>query len=423
MSAKNIKTKIARHRLARRFLVVPAFVLALSGLLPIIAADSASAVTFEVRKLTISNPEASATGVTYTFDLGGTSISSTTIKGFQAVACTTAVGTCTTPTGITTTSSTLPSQPTGMGSGGTWVVDNSTNGTLAMNNTSNTGAPTTPHIVFGNVKNTSTIGTFFLRITTYSTYSSPNYTGAIDTGTVASSINDQLTVSATVAETLNFCVGTTGSANDTETASIAANCAGLSNNGVNLGVLSASAPSYSPVAIANGGNDNVGVAMLQTNAVNGAAVSYYAVQAGTGTSHLGSLRITGADCSIAEPNGCIASAGTTQTTFSNGAEDFGMTVAGINRGSTTAYSCVYAGANTCHLEPTANYLGDSASGHTFGHADGFAWDESGTAQEIASSSTVVDNEALVLHFGASQALLTPTGQYSVKTDFIATPSY
>lgn len=409
--------------LRRRLLVIPAVVLALSGILPLLGSGSVSAVTFESRKLTIGNPEASAT-TTYTFDLGGSSISGTTILSFDAQACTTAVGSCTTPTGFDQSTSTLPSQPTGMGSGGTWTVSTATAGHLRMSNATNTGSPTTPHIVFGSVQNTSTVGTFFMRVTTYSDAS---WTTAIDTGTVAASINSQLTVSATVAESLNFCVGTTGSANNTESAVIAANCAALSNNGVNLGVLSASSPSYSPVAVANGGNDNVGVTMLQTNAVNGASISYYAVQASTGTAHLGALRITGADCSGANPNGCIDSVGTTQTALSNGAEGFGLTVAGINHGTTDGngtYSCTYAGANTCHLAPTAQYIGQGTAGsYVFGHSNGVAWDETGTAQTIATSSTVVDYEALVLHFGASQALLTPTGQYSVKTDFIATPSY
>src|SRR5581483_9373995 len=126
---------------------------------------------------------------------------------------------------------------------------------------------------------------------------------------------------------------------------------------------------------------------------------------------------------------CINAAGTTQTPFISGSEKFGMTIAGINSGSTTSYTCTYGGpGNTCDMEPLSNYMGNGSSGsELYGANNGFAWDESGTAVNIASSagSTVkqVDDEALILKFAATPSITTPFGRYEAKTDMIAVPTY
>jgi hypothetical protein len=108
---------------------------------------------------------------------------------------------------------------------------------------------------------------------------------------------------------------------------------------------------------------------------------------------------------------------------------FGLTIGGINHGSTSSYSCTYGGpGNTCDMEPLSNYLGGGTAGsETYGTGNGFAWDETGTAVNIASSasSTVkqVDDEALILKFAATPSITTPFGQYQAKTDMIAVPTY
>ncbi len=108
-----------------------------------------------------------------------------------------------------------------------------------------------------------------------------------------------------------------------------------------------------------------------------------------------------------------------------------MTVAGVNFGSTSSYSCTYGTppGNTCNMEPQTNYLGAGTAGSSeaFGTSNGFAWDETGTAVPIASSanSTVkqVDDEALILAFAATPSITTPFGAYAAQTDFIAVPTY
>jgi hypothetical protein len=190
--------------------------------------------------------------------------------------------------------------------------------------------------------------------------------------------------------------------------------------------------------------------MIRSNAGNGTVIAYDAIQAATGTNHLGTLRISGATCNTtgdpgADGNGntftdpCINAAGA-QGLLAAGTEEFGMTIAGINYSNTTSYTCQYttspAGGDTCNMKPLAGYIGKGGSGtedfcavdcNTADSGNGFAWDESGAAVNIASSasSTVkqVDDEALILKFAATPSITTPFGPYAVQTDFIAVPTY
>src|SRR5206468_11238284 len=100
------------------------------------------------------------------------------------------------------------------------------------------------------------------------------------------------------------------------TTSVAGDCSTVSGTSLNLGTLDSSQVNISPWST-DGGDSNNGVAMVRTNAANGATVAYDAVQAGTGTNHLGTLRLSGASCNAGTVNtdGCINAAGTTQTTF------------------------------------------------------------------------------------------------------------
>jgi hypothetical protein len=244
-----------------------------------------------------------------------------------------------------------------------------------------------------------------------------------------------------VAEILQFCIGNTTVTDDVT--SPGSDCTAISGTTVNIGTLDPATVNISPVNT-NGGNNTNGIAMLRSNAANGATVSYRAIQAGSGTNHLGTLRLTGANCSAASgigtgsggtppavsgpyTDGCIDAAGVTQNVFGAGVEQFGMTISGVNCRSTVSYTCAYA-SGTNNLQQQTNYIG-GANSTTFGAsaATGFAWDESGTTQTIASStaSTIkqVDDEALILNFAATPSITTPFGAYTVQADFIAVPGY
>ena len=431
------------RRLRQSFFLVTASLLAIMAcLFPIISTLPVSAAgQLTTRSLSIDSGVPSKTGVsyTYTFTVAATS----TLQSMKFQACTSPVGTCSAPAGLTFAGATFGSQ-SGFQGAVNFAVDNTgaNNCTpavniLCANRTSATNQTATSRsITFGTITNPSTPNVaFFVRITTYSNNA---YTvGNIqDQGTTASAVVQTLTTAAEVAEVLNFCVGNTTLDVANTTGSLPTSCAGVTGTSLDLGVLSTAAVNVSPVSAANNGDANNGLVMLRTNASGGATVAYDAIQDGTGSFHQGALRIQGQTCtndaipSTSTTDKCINSKGTTQGTLTNGTEQFGMTIAAVTCDSTTSYTCTFAGG-TYNLIRNANYDGTGANTYPATDVDqiggttaaGYAWDETGTIQTIASSSTYVDDEALILKFAATSNLITPFGSYSVKTDFIAVPTY
>lgn len=429
----------------RAILLFVATVLAVSWLSPLLITPKAAAVgQLTVRSLTLSSGVPSKTNVSYTFTF--TIVSTTAIKGLKFLACDRAYGTygggnsC--QVGSAPTALSFSSGPAAFVSQ-SGFADNATS--FARDGTGSTyctpaanvlcasrtiGSPTaettgtSKTITFNGIVNPSPNNyAFYIGIYTYSATSSGT---ALDSGTVASAVVQTLTVNAQVVEVLQFCVGST-TVND-DTTLVATDCSGVSGTSLNLGVLDSSVVNISPWS-SDGGDNNNGVAMLRTNAANGATVAYDAIQATSGTNHLGTLRLTGASCNAGTVNtdGCINAAGATQTAFTAGQEEFGMTIAGVNCGSTTSYTCVYtSGSNS--LQQTTDYVGGTNS-TTFGAsaAKGFAWVEGGAATTIATSasSTIkqVDDEALILAFAATPSITTPFGAYSAQVDFVAVPTF
>jgi hypothetical protein len=440
---QNCKTTLTEIR--RALLLLGSLLILSSGLTPLLNGGTASAVAVTQRSLTITTGIASATA-TYTFAF--TPGSTTQIQSMIFQACTTALGTCTAPTGINLSGGAITKSGT-WGGATNFTKDTTTNPTvgtpavncttvsiLCLTRTDTTVQTLVAHSIIdtGAVnQNSSNCGsaancTFFVRVFSYSDTA---YTTAVDNGTVASSTTQTLLVNFAIQEQLTFCIGTT-TIDDGTTAPPA--CASVSGTSLNLGTASSGNVSVSPVTVGNGGDGNNGIAELSTNAANGATVTYDAVQAGSGTNHLGTLRVTGASCNAGNINTdqCINAIGTTQATLTAGTEAYGMTIAAVDCSSAPAYTCTFAGG-TYHLTRNANY--DGTGGKTYptdtnlvsGTTNaGYAWDETGTAQTIASSTSPngsVDREALILKFAATPNIVTPTGAYSVKGDFVATPTF
>ena len=110
-----------------------------------------------------------------------------------------------------------------------------------------------------------------------------------------------------------------------------------------------------------------------------------------------------------------------------------MTIAGVNCGLSTSYGCTFStgvynlvrnaqydgiGSNTYTAE--ASY---QAGAPTYTTSNGFAWDDTTAFSTIASSSTVVDHEALILKFAATAATSTPTGAYVASASYVAVPTF
>jgi len=192
-----IKTKI--KTISRQVLYVLMAAVLLFAYFP----NTASAAAITTRKVALGSSLASAS-TTYNFTF--TAPSSTPVLSVGFAACTTASGACTPAPGFTSATSTV-SGVTNLGSGGSWTVNTATPGELRMANASNTGAPSANATAnFASVTNPSaTNSTFYMRITTYS---AATWTGAIDTGVVVSSTAGQITVTASVDETLTFTLAT-----------------------------------------------------------------------------------------------------------------------------------------------------------------------------------------------------------------------
>ena len=111
-------------------------------------------------------------------------------------------------------------------------------------------------------------------------------------GVFAQSTSQTLTVNARVQERLDFCVGSTV-ANDATT-SVGAACANVTGTTVNLGNVEGSNVNVSPVATVNGGDATPtnGLAMIRTNAVNGAVVDYKSLL----ETSSGALKVPGSTC-------------------------------------------------------------------------------------------------------------------------------
>ena len=294
--------------------------------------------------------------------------------------------------------------------------------------------------------NTATPGTFYARIITYNTgaqalpYDSgtanANNPGThIDDGGIALSTARQLLVQARVQEELEFCVGVTDStviSNGTAPANCAAAAFAGAAPTVDLGVVSSTISKASPVTSATGGNNNNGAVMIRTNASIGASVTYFAEQ----NAASGRLKVASATCNTTGGASTLdAGSGNQDQCFNsnssqaNAGNNFQTTNAGEKFGMTAGKVLRPTGSTTTNLVRATDYDGDGTitagvcAPGTVDSVSCFAWDSSGTTTTIASSTTVLDYEMLVLNFAARAAATTPTGFYSVTSTYVGTGTF
>ncbi len=414
-------------------------------LLILVADTQVYAAQISSRKITIGSSKISQTDVTYSVSFNAATTG--TIKGIVVQFCNSAstavVGTtCTGPTGFDVNEAGLVvanQKINNVTVTNTYTIHANTNtNTLIITNGTGNSATAGQSVTFDlgssggadGVTNPSTTGTYYGRILTYSNdTTASNYTDTspgshIDDGSVALSTANQLSVSARVQESLQFCVGSTTIDNSTTT--ISTDCAtpftGTCGTAVDLGVLDSSVTSISPVTTANSlpgnGNDCNGAAMVRTNSSNGVAITYFAEQ----NTSSGKLKVPSASCSGSSTTDQCFNDSSTQAAFTAGTEAFGVTVGGTNCNgtSTTSYSCDM-GSGTNKLIATSGYIGNTTT--AFGTNNGFAWQDNGTTSQLASSSGPVDDETLVLKFAATPQLTTPAGSYTLTSTYIATATF
>jgi hypothetical protein len=341
----------------------------LSSLVLIQPASAAGALT--VRSATLSNPGVGA-GATVTYTLGlKVATTATIIQSFSATACTTASGACTTPTGFANSSSI--SQPTGLGDAAGWTGNTATAGSLRIAKAANATTPSAAGsvVTFNNVTNPSSVGTFYLR---FSTYSDATWTTIIDSGTVATSIVNAITVTASVDETLTFCVYNTGGA-----------CADSSTVPVALGTLSN--------ASTKSGTSKMDAS---TNASGGLSITYY-----------GDTLKTGGGSSI-------AAVGNTPSTSNINSAQFGINLAA---NTTPSVGAAPSGGSV---------VGTSPYDGTAGNANKFAYlvSTSATPQPIANSAGAPTNTTtLTVSYIANIPGAQAAGSYSTLVTYICAATF
>lgn len=433
------QAKVGANRLQSLVLVSA---LVLSTVAPLLLTSQANAAPGLLnRKLeSTSAVPSSTTQLKWTFDTTADTANARTI---ELEFCDSPLGSCN-----TTKTPTIAASPSPATLGGPWTTTSVTSTTRTAgrtggsNNqvvivkttgddaTSKTGLTVT--LGASDITNNATANaSYYVRVRIFSD-NPPTVPNLKWEGVFAQSTSRTLTVNARVQERLDFCVGATA-VNDATT-SPATDCSAVTGNSVDIGNIDSGSTNVSPVLVANGGSNTNGVAMIRTNAVNGASVAYRSL-ANTSS---GALKVPGATC-VASPvsntltDQCFNTS-STQGAITAGTELFGMTVAAINPGSTTAYSCTFA-AGTCNVARDTAYDGTGANTYVSDAdivagttAGGYAWDSdpshvSTIATSTGSSVKVIDDEALILKFAATASITTPTGAYTTQADFIATTTF
>lgn len=367
--------------------------------------SGASAAALTTRKVTIDKSAASSSDVGHVFSY--TIVTSAAVQGIIYWFCTTPAFACQKPTGMSVQAATHDGQ-SGFPSNGTaftaHTVSDEGDCDMATSDykmcfertaaTAGTGAVT--HTISG-ITAPSSNETVYVWISLYSdnAFVTGNLT---DTGVVAEAFVNQVTINARVQETLQFCIGT-------DDAAAAGDCTDISGTTVDIGVVTDSDVRISPVSAFSGGNGKNGLAMVRTNAVGGVVIVYFT----TLDTSSGKLKVAGQTCTdnISLVDRCINSATGTQIPIVAGTEKFGMTISSVD----------VTNGTTANITRDTDYDGDgTASG-------GWAWLDTGATDQIASSSTVVDDELLILRFAATASVTTPTGSYTTQANFIATPTF
>ncbi len=189
-------------------IVAYAVILAISTFYMAFVNQSAYAAQITNRSLTLlagaTDGGSKAGGVVnhlFSFTLPGGS----NVGSIQFLYCTTASGTCTTPTGLVTTAATLANETGATG----FTLNNTTNGAPYLTRAAaSVGANLAVTYQLNTVTNPTTVNqAFFVRI---ATFSSIDTTGAsTDTGTVTASTATQIVLTGVMPESLIFCTGAT----------------------------------------------------------------------------------------------------------------------------------------------------------------------------------------------------------------------
>lgn len=379
MTARSLPRITKQHlKIASSLLLVVA--LMMPPLVNVIIAK-ASAGTFTNARVAINNSQAAATPVTYSFRFSAPA--TTNIGRWVIQFCNAASGTCTTPTGMTTTSATRVSDNfAGTGRSDTFTG----NGTLDTNITTPSSQTNQAiNVDYSGITNPSTVNTTsYARITTYLT----DDTTVLDTVTVAFAVLDTTSIAVSASVDPNFSFSVAGVAS------------GGNFNGGSGNINVTSTATTIPFSTLGNGSPKIAAhdITISTNAANGYTVT---------ASHSANAQGTGAP---------LISGGT------NNIDPF----TGTNTSPTTWSAPGGTAANT-----NTGFFGYSTEDATLctGTVDRFTnggakWAGSTTVgAEVVCSATGASSQTTRIGWEAEVNAVQPAGAYTGTVILVATPTY
>jgi len=374
-----------REPINKKYLTLAIIFASVLSLPLIFMSSSAHAAEITDRSLLLEGTSSSAGGSEpggvvndlFTF----TTATAASIGSIQFLYCTTADGTCVTPTGLVTTSATLGSQSGATG----FSIVNSTNGAPYIEQSTPVAVAASTQLIYqlaGITNPTATNTSFYVRI---STFASSDVTGTpIDSGNVAASTANQIVLTGQMPESLVFCVGGTIG----ETSGIP-NCASASSG--NISFSSLFSPTYAATATSQ--------MAASTNASHGYVIT---VNGTTLTSSSNSITaMTTAGASI------------------NGTSQFGMNLVA----NTTATSTPAVGADITPASGTTGYNGQALSGYatpdSFEFNSGNSVANSAYGGSTAPSNAQIYTVSYIVNVEGDQA----AGVYTTTLTYICTATF
>jgi hypothetical protein len=348
--------------------------------------STASAAQITNRSLTLqdgaSDGGSKAGGVVkhlYSFTLPN--VGDPNVGSIQFLYCTIASGTCTTPTGLVTTSATLTNQTGATG----FSIVNATNGSPYITRTAaSITAGTAVTYQLSSVTNPTTPNqAFYVRI---STFASTDTTGSpIDTGTVAASTANQITLTGTMPESLIFCTGGIISL----TSGIP-DCSTATSGSISFNQL------FSPADTATTKNQMA----ASTNADSGYAITYSGATLTSGSNTVTAM--------------------SSATTGVRGTRQFGLNLVA----NTTTTSNPAVGANITPASNASNYKGKVTAGYNT--ADTFKFTTSGdTVAQSNDGGTLgpTDVQLYTVSYMANVSGGQPIGTYTTTLTYVCTATF
>lgn len=364
-----------RSLIARPAAFLGALLMLAGAIAPAAISHVVNAAQVTSRSIQMSQSTPSATGVRYKVQFTAQGAANAVLIDFCSDS--PIIGqTCTPPTDFSAASASFAA---GTQTGG-WTMTKTANQIRATGTAYSAGVVS---FEITNITNPSATGSFYARILTYAS-GFGNYTSATNVGTyvdyggIALSTATDITISATVMETLTFC---------TSKSAPGANCTNLDAPDVKIGSGSPAVLDPSRVDI------DTAHTQLSTNASKGAIVNIKTVSS---TTCAGLSRDGGSTCQLAAIGGFAS--------LTAGTGRFGLNVANSTGDTGVTADADYGTTAGSYGMNQTNVLG------TYGDT-------------IMSSSGPVMNADNLLTYAASPTSTTPAGVYSTTQSLIATGTF